>query len=588
MRLILNKFASLYFNKTENLKKTYHISIIYTSIYASIILLLVSCANIVTPSGGPRDTTPPKPLKCIPANYSSQFNSNKIEILFNEFILLKDIKNQMIISPPLNEIPDVTVKGKTLVFEIKEKLKENTTYTIFFGNGIVDLTEGNILSAYEYVFSTGSRIDTMTINGKVVNAFSQKPEKDYYVMLYDKTDDSIPYKEKPYYLAKTNETGEYTLNNLRNIPYKIFALKDANNNFKFDQPIEKIAFADSLVIPHYKPIIKIDSTLKDSLQKDSIKPKLNIVKQFSLKDLRTFQEIDSTQRLLRAEFVKKGQLLFAFRYPVKNLSIQVLDKFEQDKWKVEEWNATKDTLIYWILNPNIDSLSLIVNDNNQFIDTLNLRVKQKTTKTPKNSIPKIYPVVNLSQTFDFYEKISFVFPNPIMKHDSLAVMLIKAVDTTNTYAFCTDAVHRKFLIKNELKQGEEYKLVIKENTITDMLGSTNDSLVYYFKTNTIEDLGNFNVNININIKDTANAYIIQLLNEREDVLEQRYINRNTKLNFKYLTPGNYLMKAIVDVNRNKRWDTGNYLRKIQPEKVIYYPTKITIRANWELEENWEL
>lgn len=567
------------------MKKTYQISI-HTSIYAFIILLLASCANIVNPSGGPRDTTPPKSIKCIPANYSSQFNSNKIEILFNEFILLKDLKSQMIISPPLNETPDITVRGKTILFEFNEKLKENTTYTIFFGDGIVDLTEGNILSGYEYVFTTGISIDTMTISGKVVNAFSQKPEKDYYVMLYDKNEDSIPYKEKPYYLAKTNENGDYTLNNLRNIPYKIFALKDANNNFKFDQPIERIAFADSMVVPHYKPIIKLDSTHKDSLQKDSIKPKLNIGTQFSLKDLRTFQEIDSTQRLLRAEFVKKGQLLFAFRYPVKNLTIEVLDKFEQDKWKVEEWNATKDTLIYWILNPNIDSLSLIVNDNNQFIDTLNLKVRQKTTKNSKISVPKIYPDVNLTQTFDFYKKISFVFPNPLMKHDSLAVMLIKVGDTTNTYAICTDAVHRNFIIKNELKQGDEYKLHIKENTITDIFGLTNDSLVYYFKTNTIEDLGNFI--FNINIKDTANSYIIQMLNEREDVLEQRYIDRNTKLSFKYLTPGNYIMKAIVDVNRNKRWDTGNYLRKIQPEKVIFYSTKITIRANWDLEENWEL
>ncbi len=581
MQNINKKIASLYFIKPKNLNKTYNIPTTYISIYAVIILLLASCANIVSPSGGPKDITPPKPVKSTPANYSLQFNENKIEILFNEFILLKDLKNQMLISPPLNEMPDIKSKGKTLVVELKEKLKENTTYTFFFGDAIIDLTEGNALSAYEFVFSTGSTLDSMTITGKVVNAFTQEPEKDFFVMLYDQTYDSIPYKEKPYYLAKTNENGDYTLNNLRNIPYKIFALKDVNNNFKFDQPTEEIAYADSLVFPQHKPVIKVDSA-----QNDSLKTEPDIVKQLPLSDLRTFQEIDSTQRLLKARFVKKGQALFVFRYPVKNLNINILDKFEDDKWKVEEWNTSKDKLIYWILNPEIDTLNLIINDNNQFIDTLNLRVKQKTKRRRAPvAIPKILPASNLSQTFDFYKNISFAFPNPMLKHDSIPVMLIEANDTLVTYAFYTDPVHRNFLIQKKLKQGQEYKIIIKEDLLTDIFGLTNDSLVYNFKTNIEEDLGNFF--LDVNIKDTTNLYIIQLLTENKEVLKQKFIDVSTKLKFKNLAPGIYHIKAIIDVNRNKKWDTGNYLQKIQPEKIVNYPTKIKIRASWSLEENWE-
>ncbi len=581
-----------------NVKKKYNISISYISIYAVIILLLISCAHIVSPSGGPKDVTPPKPIKCIPANYSVHFNKNKIEILFNEFILLKDLKNQMLISPPLNETPDIKVKGKTLVIELKEKLRENTTYTLFFGDAITDLTEGNAISAYEYVFSTANALDSMTITGKVVNAFTQKPEKDYFVLLYEKIYDSIPYKEKPYYLAKTSENGEYTINNLRNIPYKIFALKDVNNNYIYDQPAEKIAFSDSLVFPHIKPIFKFDSSRKDSL-----KLKTDIAKKLSISELRSFQEIDSTQRLLNAAFIKKGQVLFAFRYPVKKLKIKVLDIPESDKWKIEEWNETKDSLVYWILKPEIDTLHLIINDNNQFIDTLLLRVKQKAAKSPAidtltahlkqkntknvvNNVVRIYPSTNLSQTFNFYNHICFEFPNPMLKYDSVAVKLIGANDTLKIFAYYDDAVHRKFLIRRELKQSEEYTVILKEDLLNDIFGFSNDSLSIQFKTNTVEDVGNFI--LNINLKDTIHSYIIQLMNEREEILDQRFLDKSTKLKFKYLAPASYLIKAIVDINKNKNWDNGNYLKKIQAEKVIIYPSKITIRANWDLEENWEL
>ncbi len=570
----------------KNLNKKHRKAITYLSMYAAILLILVSCANIVNPSGGPRDTTAPKPIKSSPANYSLQFNQNKIEITFDEFILLRDLKSQLLISPPLSETPDISVRGKTLVIEIKEKLKENTTYTLFFGKAIIDLTEGNAVSSYEFVFSTGNFIDSMYISGKVSDAFTQKPEKDIYVMLYEHTYDSIPYREKPFYIAKTDENGDYTIHNLRNISYKIFALKDVNNNFKFDQLIEKIAFADELVLPQHKLAILADTSLSDSLQKDSLHPLAKLTVQPVLNNLRAFLETDTKQRILKAEFIKKGQLKIAFRFPVTDLEITFLNKFEDQQLKVEEWNATKDTLNYWIFNPEIDSLHLIIDDNNQLRDTLNLRFKSKITKTAITAVSRLFPVSNLSQTFDFYKRISFTFPNPMSKHDSLAVTLIEANDTIHTYAYATDAVHRKFVIKKELKQGQDYKLIVKQDVLTDIFGFTNDSIVYSFKTNTGEDFGNFI--FNVSIKDTVHPYIIQLLSENGDVLQQRIIDKDTKLKFQYLVPGTYSIKAIEDKNRNKKWDTGNYGRKIQPENVINYPTKISIKANWDLEENWKL
>ncbi|MCX6232367.1 MAG: Ig-like domain-containing protein [Bacteroidetes bacterium] len=568
------------------MKRKFNISFTYLSIYTFILLVLVSCANIISPNGGPKDITPPKLIKSEPPNYSLHFNKNKIELVFNEFIVLKDIKNQMIISPPFNEMPEIKLKGKTMVIELDEKLKENTTYTLYFGNAITDLTEGNAIPAFEYVFSTGNIVDSMTITGRVVDAFNLKPEKDFFVMLYDSYDDSIPYKEKPYYLAKTSETGYYAFNNLRNMPYKIFVLKDENNNYKFDQPIEKIAFTDSLVFPHIKPIIVIDTSLTDSMKQVSLKAKTEDLKKLSLKDLLSFNETDTMQRLLRAEFSRKGLLFLAFRYPVKDFELNLMDSRDNKDWKLEEWNTAHDTLLCWLLKPDMDTLNLFINDNKTIKDTLFLQYKQRSSKNTKTEIQRLFPATNISQTFDYSNKISFTFPNPVLKYDSLAVKFIEANDTLQVYALNTDALHRKYMINRSLKEGTEYKLRIKEDLITDIFGFSNDSLKFNFKTNTAEDVGNFI--IEVSLKDTNSAYIIQLLNENEVVLSQRLINKSSKITFRNLAPATYQIKAIVDSNHNGKWDTGNYLQKKHAEKVIYFPTKISIRANWDLEEKWDL
>lgn len=133
-------------------------------------------------------------------------------------------------------------------------------------------------------------------------------------------------------------------------------------------------------------------------------------------------------------------------------------------------------------------------------------------------------------------------------------------------------------------QNTSYKLIIKDSVVKDINSTTNDSLIYTFKTNSQEDLGNFA--ININAKDSSNYYIIQLINEKDELINEVYIKQNQKIVFNNLQPGNYQIKAIKDRNKNKKWDTGYYLKKIQPEETIFYPSKITIRANWDLEENW--
>ncbi len=586
----------------KNIKLKKNISIIFSLFLTIVIaLLLNSCANIVSPSGGPKDEEAPKPLTSIPANYSKRFNHKKIEITFNEFIVLKDIASQLIVSPPFEENPEIKVKGKTLVVDLKENLKENTTYTLFFGDAITDLTEGNPVSSYEFVFTTGDFLDSLTISGRVKDAFTQNPEKDVFVVLYDKNYDSIPYKEKPYYISKTKENGSYTLRNLRNIPYKIFALKDLNNNLKFDQIIERIAFFDSLVTPHYRPIIKTDTTLidsnsiksikstkttlrTDSLKTDSLK-KIKYIQdsltneKLSINDLQLFQEIDSTQKIVKAEFKNNNKIIIEFRFPVKNMKYDIIDSLDFGEWKIDEWSKNKDSLIFWLIKPDIDSLGIIFNDKDIFADTIHV-FKRKTSKSLAINILNS----NLAQTFNFDEKIKLYFTYPVLNADSIPFTLILEEDTTYSFAYFTDKFHRTFTVKEALKQNKNYKFIINDSIIQDIAGNVNDSLVYNFKTNSQEDFGNFILNINTN--DSSNYYIIQFINEKAEIIKQAYVFNNEKLTFKNITPGNYSIKAIKDKNRNQRWDTGKYLKKIQPEEIFFYPSTITIRANWDLDENW--
>jgi hypothetical protein len=544
---------------------------------------------MIAPNGGPKDTNPPKPIQSFPPNYSCNFKENKIEIDFDEFLYLKEINSQLIISPPLKELPEVKTRGKKLIIDLKEKLKENTTYTLFFGDAITDLNEGNPLSSYEFVFSTGYIIDSLTITGKVIDAASQNPEKDIYIMLYDKYTDSIPYKEKPYYVSKTKEDGSFRLNNLRDMPYKIFAIKEMNNNLLFDDITEKIAYADSLVTPHIKPIIKPDTTFNDSLKlskipKDSlINDSLNKLKQayksLSIKDLRLFQEIDSTQKLLKAEFKNNNTAIIEFKYPVKSLKYNMIHPKDTNIFKIDEWNKNKDSLTFWLLKPDLDSIIVSFYEINNGNDSVYIYKRKGINPIAKNNVKS-----NISSTFNYFDKVHIFCSLPVLNTDSILLTLFTNTDTNNLYAYKSDSNCRRFSLKQILKSDQTYKLVLKQGVMKDISGNANDSLVLNFKTNTAEDFGNFF--LKINSSDSVNSFIIQILSEKGEVKSEQIYNKNKLLIFKNLEPGSYQIKAIKDKNANVKWDTGNYLKNIQPEEVFFYSSKITIRANWDLEETW--
>jgi len=210
-----------------------------------LTIFLTRCANPVTPQGGPKDIHPPKIIAYEPPNLTSHFQSRRIKITFDEFVQLKDVRNQITISPPLLPKTDFSLHAKSLLVKFNDSLKTNTTYSITFGEAISDLTENNILHNFIYVFTTGAYIDSLTLQGKIIDAYNLTPQKDVYAMLYVNENDtlpfdSLPYCVRPYYLAKTNENGEFIFHNIRNVLYKLFALKDMSGDFLYNLATEKV------------------------------------------------------------------------------------------------------------------------------------------------------------------------------------------------------------------------------------------------------------------------------------------------------------------------------------------------------------
>lgn len=599
-------------------------------------LILQQCANPVMPRGGPKDEQPPGVVQSKPANRSVNFNENTIEITFDEFVKLSNTQSEVLISPPLNKNPEYRLRGKTLQIKFEEELVPNTTYTIFFGDAIGDLTENNPVSGYSFVFSTGPVLDSMSIEGLVNNAFDLMAPEDAVVMLYDRAPDtipvdSLPYLLRPLYVARTDETGHFRLANLKDTRYKIFALSDMNSNFLYDMPGEKIAFLDSLIVPVYKKPLINDSleAVSDSLLiiADSLNPLIGdstekILQRRMLSDstmdfvgdslsadsvllpplenalnlrLFMFQEQDSVQRLLRAELVRKGLLRFAFRYPVTEIEIEPLNALPDSFNLINFYSKARDTL-FWYFNPAIsDSLFLSVKQDTLVLDTLKLSLAEKSQQTSRrkkeeeNLKPERLSITNNAKgrRIDLPARLFLNFDEPItnMQMRDTSWLIIDSDTILNRLRFVKmDSVGLKYALDTLLMAESSYAIRFPDSVFFGYSGKTNDTTQINFNVPAEDQYGH--LYIDFVLPDSTQQYIIQLMNDKEVMLKQLIVKASQRLHFPYLLPVKYLIKIIEDRNANGRWDTGDYLKNQQPERVNYFPKEIEIRANWDVEESW--
>ncbi|HEV7232149.1 MAG TPA: Ig-like domain-containing protein [Bacteroidia bacterium] len=536
----------------------------------SCLLLLFSCAQIVAPSGGKIDDTPPRVKHYYPDSAAVHFKSSTIEIEFDEYIQLKDLNNQLVISPPMQKSPLVRVRNKTLLIDFKEPLKDSTTYTINFGTAIQDNHESKPLTGFKYVFSTGNYVDSLFLTGQVLNALTHVPEKGILVMLYSSRADSAPYSQLPSYFGRSDANGNYKITNIKKGIYRVLALQDGNGNYKFN-PGEMIGFRAELL-----ELKRSDTT-----------------------NFLVFKEEVEKQKLRRAWQDNYGKIKFAFVKPVEGLRIKPLNHAATDKDQIViETNAVRDTVTYWFTSPGTDSLILEIADRYKVYDTLRYKLITRAKMISNNKGLK--PVVTIKSNakrgklFDLGTPLTFELGTPILGSGSPAPdKVFLREDTSKANLFRKgkwdwknpERTHRFEYWQDTASpfaENKKYHLLILPGAYKDMFGFVNDTLVTEFKTQDSRFYGTLKMHLHI----ASGQYLFQLLDESGNVFRERPMTNGGDLDFDYLPPARYQARLIYDANANGVWDTGNYLKHRQPETVIYNNQTITIRSNWDQEIDW--
>lgn len=523
----------------------------------TVLFAFLQCARRGSPTGGPKDEIPPVLIKAEPENLSTEFNNTKISLTFDEYVRLEDIQNQLIVSPPLKYNPQISPQGaasKVIEIIIKDTLKENTTYTLNFGESIVDNNEGNPNRFLSYVFSTGTYIDSLEVSGVVKDAFNREEDDFISVMLYeiDSTyNDSTVYLRPPNYITNTlDSTNIFTLKYLKAGSYAIIAVKDNNKNNIFDQAEDKIGFIkDTVVLPADTVYL-----------------------------LNLFKEIPDYKVPLPS-YAAANKIIFGYYGGDEIIDITPLsilpDSIETLIAKVPE----KDTLNFWFTPFEVDSLVFeVANEKEKVRDTFTV----KTRKLLSDSL-MLYP--SSRQKLNLQDNFSIAANIPIKSVDSSKVILFNKDTLDVPFKLRLDTLKNSLQFDFEKEANEIYSLVLYPEVLRDFFNNTNDTVAYRLRTDGLADYGNLRFNLE---GDLSYPMIVQLTDKDGKLYREVYLTEGTLADFNTLDPDEYYIRIIFDANLNKKWDTGNYLQKKQPEVVIYYPTIIEVRANWELEQTFTI
>ncbi|MGB5203453.1 Ig-like domain-containing protein [Eudoraea sp.] len=516
----------------------------------AVVLAALQCARRGTPTGGPKDNTPPVLLKAEPENLTTEFKAKKIKLYFDEYIKLEDVQNQLIVSPPLKYNPEVTPQGgasKYVEIILKDTLLENTTYTLNFGQSIVDNNEGNPNSFLTYVFSTGTYIDSLTVSGVVKDAFNKKADEFISVMLYEidtAYTDSTTFNKPPNYITNTlDSTTIFQLKYLKAGKYAIIAIKDESKNNVFDQNTDKIGFIEDTV----------------SLPTDTVYL-LNLFKEIPNYSLKT------------PNYAAANKIIFGYSGGDVKLDIEALTEFPDSISTLVVKDPEKDTLNYWFTPFEIDSIIFkVTNERLRKIDTF-------TVKTRKLAADSLMLSPSHRSKINFADEFFITSSIPVVAIDTTKMAIFNRDTIAVNFKAQLDTAKNRMLMDFEKEADEIYFLNLLPNSITDFFGETNDTINYRLSTGGYADFGNLRLNL---AGEITYPIIVQLTDAKEKLYREIYVSEAKALDFNTLEPGNYLVRIIFDSNGNGKWDTGNYLKKIQPEKIIYYPSVIEMRANWE-------
>ncbi|BAV95270.1 hypothetical protein JBKA6_1257 [Ichthyobacterium seriolicida] len=510
-------------------------------------------------TGGAKDTIPPKAISFSPKNFSKNVKDNVIRISFDELIRIENVSKNVIISPPLKKMPKINpVSSPRDYISVEldvDSLKKNTTYIINFIKAIKDNNESNLLPELKYVFSTGDNIDSLTVKGTVQYSNKKDLPKDVTVMLYpidENYTDSILYKELPTYMTNTRDSNYFEITNIKEGLYKLIALKSKSQQIKYSLKNDSIGFVvNTLKLP----------------QDTSTFFKLNLFKELDTFDI---------QRPIHAS---KGKIQLLFKGTPRDIDVKRISPVKNDSIRdLFIRSFTGDTIDYWFEREEQDSITFEISRNKIPIDTVSVDLKRQ-----KEQDFTINP--NIKGTLHITEKLSFKTNKPIYAINDSCISIVDKDSISIPLHLEINKLKDQVAILFDTQEKQEYKLELLPGAIESIFKERNDTINTSFRTISKIDYGSIKITLN---KIPEKNIIIELMDGNKVIRRASCKNGEKTYLFEYLQPKHYSFRIIVDDNDNDRWDTGNHVKNLLPEEIIYYKDSITVKSNWDIEEKWDL
>lgn len=580
-----------------------------------ILISFFSCARIGTPSGGPVDEEPPRFMGSVPEPFATGFDGERIEILFDELVSVKDAFTNVTLSPPQRSLPKVSSSGRKVIVTFNDTLMPATTYVINFGKSIEDVNEGNRFPDFFYSFSTGAEIDTLQISGIVLDAMTLEPQQGVLVGANTQTEDSV-FRTKPFErVTKTDDRGRFVLRGLKPVPYRVFALGDLNSDYRRDNPAELTAFLPFTVTPF------TDRTVANDTIYNMLTGEVDTVLQrertrFLPNDL-LLQMFDTGYRqqyVVNSERQDSTLLRVIFNdrqpsAPALRLLSPSADGIPEH-WYLAERNERNDTLSYW-LTPQLwraDTIRASVEYEHAeygkapetVTDTLTFVTKRpRKIKAPKRTARQlredsiraeearfIKPLTPGLNQQEVWRPLSLEFPEPLVTLDTAAIHLEQMIDSVwNPCAVVIGSdslMPRRFRLETAWEYGGDYRLRVDSLAAQGLSGRFSKPIVQTFKTKKREDYAS----LVLRIRPDTVAGFVEVLNTSDNPV-QRAVAENGVARFDFLAPADYYVRFVADTNGNGRFDPGDYDRGLQPEDTYYYPRMLSLRR-YDRNEEWDL
>ncbi len=571
------------------------------------LIFYTSCANIGNPTGGPKDTIPPVLIKTIPELRSINFGGSDVRFTFDEYIIPDDIRENLVISPPMKKKPMIKMKGKTLIVEFQQEPQKETTYSLDFKDAVADNNEKNPIEDFRFSFSTGARFDSLRISGFVKNALNQEPVEKALVMLHRQNEYTFFIDSIPDYIGTTNKEGFFVIDNVAPGEYRLYALTDADNSLTYNSNAELIAFADSIMVPSAKYIAEPDTMIKglDTLVVSGhvdFSPGTQYLMMFEEEKFDQFLNDSKRIQANKCDFYFAETLSDSFRINLLKPAVQNKDwsfienNLKRDSitvWLTDTIISNRDTLKFELMYEALDSLDQLKmkRDTVELVYTVPKAPKQKKKKDDKPEIQTINLNNNInSSAHDLYQKIKIEAPEPLSEFDLSKISLFVFEDTVKTQIPITVEKDtnsiRQYFIEHNWEPNTNYLFQIDSAAARNIYGHPSNKTEQKFRTQKEDYYGK----IFVTLTGLPSPAIVQLLaNDKDErILQKIQVLGDGRIEFPYLKPEKYIIRLILDPNKNGKWDTGFLADNLQPERVIYYPKVIKVRSNFEIKEEWTI